>query len=195
MDKTIERRQTRAKELLLSQLAKMPNIQITCEKVGVSRATYYRWRQDHKSFAESADLAIEEGTRLINDLAEGQLLALIKEKHPTGIFYWLNHKHPAYQQRLEISTANTKDNLTEEELNELVRLLYSPSTFRQGQELLTSYVFRGLINDKTALLVLRMFVSQMRAEDIMARKAEAEVMTEVMIRKGKKVKTKKKPNG
>jgi ACT domain-containing protein len=33
------------KDALLEQLKKTPIIQIACEKIGLSRTTYYRWYQ------------------------------------------------------------------------------------------------------------------------------------------------------
>ena len=46
MDNTIEKRQSKNKEQLLEILKKTPIVQIACEKAGVGRATYYRWRKD-----------------------------------------------------------------------------------------------------------------------------------------------------
>lgn len=183
MDDTTVNRQSNNKELLLIQLSKNPIVQVACEKAGVSRTSYYRWRQEDKIFAHKADLAISESVMLMNEVAESQLLSLIKDRNPTAIFYWLNHRHPAYAQRIEISASNAKDGITEEEINHLTQLLYSKNTFKQGQSLLTSYVFKGYISEKFAQLILKMFMTQLRAEDVMTRKAEAEILTEVMTRR------------
>lgn len=88
--------------------------------------------------------------------------------------YWLNNKDP------EIN--NKTIYMTEEEIKELSTLLYNPDTFKKGQELLTSYVLRGKISEGYAQLILRMFMTQMKVEDIMARKTEADVMSEVLFR-------------
>ncbi|WKZ26083.1 MAG: hypothetical protein QY322_02105 [bacterium] len=191
IDETTAKRQARNKELLLLQFTKIPIVQIACEKVGISRASYYRWRQEDKDFADKSDVAIGEGTLLMNDMAESQLLSLIKDKHPTGIIFWLKHHHPTYAPKYEISTISNKDSLTEANINELTQLLYNKSTFKQGQEMLTSYVFRGFISEKFAQLILKMFISQLRAEDVMTRKAEAEIMTEVLRRKVERKEKKK----
>jgi flagellar motor switch protein FliG len=185
MDDTIEKRQIKNKEMLLEHFKKIPNVQIVCEKIGIGRATYYRWRQDSEEFARKADAAIEEGNLLMNDMTEGQLISLIKDKHPTAIFYWLNHRHPAYKNKIEITTTSISKELAEDQLEELIQLLYNKNTFRQGQTLLTGYVFRGMISERMAQLILKIFMSQMRTEDILTRKAEAEIMTEVMTRKAK----------
>lgn len=187
MDDTIEKRQTKNKELLLEHLSKIPIVHLACEKVNICRATYYRWRKEDEAFAENANNAIEEGSRLINDMAESQLISLIKDKHPTGIIFWLKHHHPAYANKIEITAGHKSENLTEEQLDNLINLLYGKNTFRQGQTLLTGYVFRGLISERMAQLILKIFMSQMRTEDILTRKAEADVMTEVLMRNKKKM--------
>jgi hypothetical protein len=91
---TIDKRQTKEKELLLEQFRKMPIVQIACEKTGIGRATYYRWRKDDQKFANQADLALEDGNRLINDIAESQLLSAIRDKNMTAIIFWLKSHHP-----------------------------------------------------------------------------------------------------
>lgn len=182
IDETTAKRQAQNKDKLLEQLAKTPIVQIACEKTGVSRATYYRWRQEDSEFATNADKAIVYGNSLMNDMAESQLLSLIKDKHPTAIIFWLKHHHPVYVPKIEVSAVN-RDSLTEGDINQLTHLLYDKNTFKHGQELLTSYVFKGYISEKFAQLILKMFTSQIRAEDVLARKTEADVMAEIMMRK------------
>ena len=91
------------KSLLLEQLRKTPIIQIACEKTGVGRATYYRWRKEDKDFARQADEAIFEGQLFINDISESQLISAIKDKNLQAIKFWLQHHHPTYTDKLEIS--------------------------------------------------------------------------------------------
>lgn len=104
MINAISKRQYKEKELLLEQLKKTPIVQLAAEKTGVGRATYYRWRKDDLKFAEDADTALEEGNKLINDMAESQLMSAIHDKNMTAIIYWLNHHHPAYTTKLEVDT-------------------------------------------------------------------------------------------
>jgi len=117
MTNTIIQRQIKEKELLLEQFRKTPIVQVVCEKVGVGRATYYRWRKDNLKFAENADIALEEGSKLINDMAESQLMSAIRDKNMTAIIYWLNHHHPTYATKVEISAKlkMEKENLTLEQ--------------------------------------------------------------------------------
>jgi hypothetical protein len=101
-EKTIGSRIKKEKELLISQLAKTPIVSVACEKTGLARATYYRWRKADTRFAKEADGAIAQGNLLINDMAESQLLSSIKDKNMTAIIFWLKHHHPAYETRIEL---------------------------------------------------------------------------------------------
>jgi len=91
------------KALLLEQLKKTPIVQIACEKVGISRMTYYRWRKSDAEFTKASDEALSEGSFLINDMAESQLISAIRDKNFSAISFWLKHHHVAYTDRLEIS--------------------------------------------------------------------------------------------
>ena len=100
---------------MLENLKKIPIIEVACSKSGIGRATYYRWRKEDLEFSQNADEAITEGVKLINDMAESQLLSAIKEGNISAIFYWLNHRHEAYGNKVEITTNNK---LKDEPLNE-----------------------------------------------------------------------------
>lgn len=112
MTGSIQKRQIKEKGLLLEQLKKTPIVQIACEKVGVSRATYYRWRKEDHEFAFQADSSLHEGSLLINDMAESQLLSAIRDKNLAAIIFWLKNHHPAYTTKVEITA---KANHSEEE--------------------------------------------------------------------------------
>lgn len=103
MNDTIEKRQAKHKELLLEQLKRTPIVQIACEKTSVGRATYYRWRKENKEFAKLADAALAEGSALINDMAESQLISAIKDKNLGAIIFWLKSHHPAYTTKMEVT--------------------------------------------------------------------------------------------
>lgn len=100
---TIQKRVDKNQELLLEQLKKTPIVQVACEKVGVGRATYYRWRKENEEFAKIADEAITEGTNLVNDMAESQLMSAIRDKNLTAIIFWLKHHHTRYATKVEIT--------------------------------------------------------------------------------------------
>nr|VFK30700.1 MAG: hypothetical protein BECKLPF1236C_GA0070990_101176 [Candidatus Kentron sp. LPFa] len=103
LNPTILKRQQQQKELLLQQLKKTPIIQIACEKIQLSRATYYRWRKEDTEFQQAIDQALSEGTKLINDLAESQLLTAIRNNKMPAIIFWLKHHHQNYSNKVQIS--------------------------------------------------------------------------------------------
>lgn len=118
---TVEARQERNKELLIEQLRKTPIVQIATEKVGVSRATYYRWRKEDEAFAKDADQALEDGRLLMNDMAESQLLSAIRDQNMTAIIFWLKNRHPAYAPRLQVTAKAEHDEPLTPEQEEAIR--------------------------------------------------------------------------
>lgn len=100
----------RNKELLIEQLKKTPIIQVSCEKVGIGRATFYRWKQEDQDFATRADEALAEGSSLVNDVAESQLMSAIRDKNLTAIIFWLKHHHPSYATKVEVTARLKADN-------------------------------------------------------------------------------------
>ena len=105
----------RKKELLLEQLRKTPIIQIACEKLDISRTTYYRWCEENKEFAKAAEQAMVDGQYLVNDLAESQLISAVRERNIQAIMHWLRHHHPAYTDTLQIKHTIQDESLSPEQ--------------------------------------------------------------------------------
>jgi len=108
------------KQVLLSQLRKTPVVQVACEKTNIGRASYYRWRKDDLDFAKLADEALSEGSSLVNDMAESQLVSAIKDKNITAIIFWLKHHHPTYATKVEVTARLKQDEALTPEQEELV---------------------------------------------------------------------------
>src|SRR3989344_4483867 len=135
MDKTIEKRQSKNKEQLLEILKKTPIVQIACEKAGVGRATYYRWRKEDPEFANVSDQALLDGSLLINDIAESQMMSAIKDKNMTAIIFWLKHHHPAYATKIEITASNkNQDIVLTDEQKELLNKALEMAALMPPQE-------------------------------------------------------------
>lgn len=96
----------------LEELARIPIIQVACEKTGLSRNSVYRWRKEDATFAKKMDEALAEGVALVNDMSESQLLNLIKEKNWPAISFWLKHRNDNYKNKLEITTKDDPEELT-----------------------------------------------------------------------------------
>lgn len=100
--KTIVTRQADQRAELLKHLAKTPIVQYACQRTGVSRATFYRWRKDDADFGKAVDEALASGNAIVNDMAESMLIQAIREGNITAQIFWLKHHHPAYETRLRV---------------------------------------------------------------------------------------------
>jgi len=120
-EKAIKKRMNNNKQLIVEQLKKTPIVQVACEKIGVGRATYYRWRKEDPEFTKLSDKALQEGSLLVNDMAESQLMSAIRDKNLTAIIFWLKHHHNAYTTRVEITTnQKTQEDILNDEQRELL---------------------------------------------------------------------------
>lgn len=108
--KSIQLRINKNKELIIEKLKSLPIVQIACEKVGIGRATFYRWRELDPDFADATNKAIQEGRQFINDMAESQLLSAIRDQNMTAIIYWLNHNHPVYVNKVMVDAKLKMEN-------------------------------------------------------------------------------------
>ncbi len=77
-------------------LRETPLVNLACKKIGISRATYYRWYKDDREFRESVQKVIRQGRANINDLAEATLIKMIKTENFHAIRFWLQHNNSRY---------------------------------------------------------------------------------------------------
>jgi len=121
---TIEHRQKKVRQALLEQLERTPIIELACDKVGVSRTTFYRWIHTNKDFAKTVEKSLVTGREFVNDLAESQMLSLIKQADIKAIRLWLTHNSARYANKLELSgTVVTNPELSTEQKRIIRRAL------------------------------------------------------------------------
>lgn len=82
---------------LLEELERTPLIQTACEKIGISRNTFYRWINEDEELFEQANHALSLGMGLVNDVALSNVLSGIKNKDTKYTIYWLSHKHQDFR--------------------------------------------------------------------------------------------------
>jgi len=87
----------RVQTKFLDTLREIPIVEIACKRTGISRNSVYRWRKEDDYFSYLMNKALEEGEGALNDLAESQLLSLIKEKHFQSIRFWLTNRHSKFK--------------------------------------------------------------------------------------------------
>lgn len=109
---SIVNRQNQNKKAVIEQLRTTPIIEIACKKVGIGRASYYRWKNEDEAFTKEAETALTEGLALINDLAESKLISAIQDQNMTGIIFWLKNRHKDYSTKVELSGKIKTENYT-----------------------------------------------------------------------------------
>ena len=114
-------KKNKLKSSFLAVLAKVPIVQVACEKTGISRNSVYRWKKEDKSFATEMEKALSEGVAFVNDMSESQLLTMIKEKNYSAISFWLRHRNDNYKNKVEISGAVKTTNEMSPEQERLFR--------------------------------------------------------------------------
>lgn len=110
-NKTIEERQEKDKQALIEALKEMPIARVACKRAGVSRATYYRWRNEDKDFLQQCYEAISIGIEAINEMSDSQLISLIGEKSLQAIKWWQQHNHERYGAKIKPHVALALENL------------------------------------------------------------------------------------
>lgn len=122
------------KELILEQLKKVPIIEAACQKTGISRMTFYRWKKEDEAFSKSVDEALASGRLLVNDLAENQLIGAVKDQNLGAVQYWLKHHHPDYANKVQVSHQIQDEVLTPEQ-EEIVRKALSLAAMSPEEDL------------------------------------------------------------
>ena len=80
------------KKKLLAILCDMPIVSIACRQIGLSRATYYRWCDSDREFANTIDRVISKGEDAITDLAVSKLIARINQGDIWALQFWLRNR-------------------------------------------------------------------------------------------------------
>lgn len=108
-------KKNKVQDQFLEELTKVPIVQVSCEKTGLSRNSVYRWRKEDKTFEKKMDEALTSGVAFVNDMSESQLLTLIKEKSYSAISFWLRHRNDNYKDKLEVTTKEDSGELTKDQ--------------------------------------------------------------------------------
>lgn len=82
---------------ILEELEKCGIVQVACDKVGISRNTFYRWLKEDEDFLNQVNTSITMGIGVVNDVAVSNVLEGIKRKDIVSTKYWLSHRHPDFR--------------------------------------------------------------------------------------------------
>jgi len=75
-------------------------ISLACQKAGISRATFYNWRDRDEWFADVSEQVIEEAKPRLHDLAKHGLIKKIMEGDNACIIFYLKTRHPEFKEKL-----------------------------------------------------------------------------------------------
>lgn len=83
------------KERFLETLRETPMITIAAKRLGIARATLYRWMQS-PAFKEKVEEALTEGRMKMSDLGEAMLVKKAQEGDMRAIKFLLSHNNDRY---------------------------------------------------------------------------------------------------
>ncbi len=87
----------RLEQRLIEEIEKTENVSSACERVGLSRNSFYRWMLTDPNFAEKVNLAMEMGNLSLCDLAHSKLVTNINKGDPRAIEFQLKNRDPRYK--------------------------------------------------------------------------------------------------
>lgn len=91
----------RIRHKFIQELQNTPIVQVACDKLGVSRNTYYRWLKQDPAFAKESAEALSMGEARVNDIAESNILRFIQQQNFKATTYWLGHRHEKFKKGTE----------------------------------------------------------------------------------------------
>lgn len=91
----------RVRDKFIIELQKTPIVQVACDKLNISRQTYYRWRIEDKDFEHEAEIALSRGSERVSDVAESNILRGIQNGDKKDSKFWLTHRHRKYMKPFE----------------------------------------------------------------------------------------------
>lgn len=84
------------REKFLEIIEEVPLVSVAAQRAGIAKSTIYRWKQSSKTFAQDLNKALNRGRHNINDLAESQLINLIRKGDFKSVRYWLDNNNRRY---------------------------------------------------------------------------------------------------
>ena len=80
----------------LEVLSETPLINHACKKIGISRATMYRWLKDNPEFKNAVEEVLTIGRENVSDIAEGKLMKMIHEGNYKAVRFYLENNNARY---------------------------------------------------------------------------------------------------
>ncbi len=108
---------------MIEYLERTPIVESACSKIGINRATYYRWMEEFPEFKTEVDKALTTGRSVVDDVAESHLVSGIKNGNMAAVKFWLSNNNERYKRKVEF-TKNEMRPIPEEIIDQFFRLTY-----------------------------------------------------------------------
>ncbi len=109
-------KEKKQKEILEALVKSTGNVSVACAKTGISRATFYVWKNEDEKFNKEASTITEDQKRKMDDFADGLLKQHIKEGNVTCLIFYLKTRHLDYRMKLALEgEIKTSRKLTDDE--------------------------------------------------------------------------------
>lgn len=126
------------KAKLIRELEEHPLVSRACSKLKISRATYYRWRDQDPSFKNSLEAAQQRGRDKFNDFAESKLIENMNANLHAAIVFWLTHNSTIYHPKFARPYAEENDRLKRE--NQIVKQAIDEMVAAIGEERFAKFI-------------------------------------------------------
>ena len=117
---------TSSKKLKISvieQLKEMPLVTYACQKFGIPKSTFYKWKLIDDEFKTQVENSINIGRDTVNDIAISQLLKKINNGETIPIIFWLKNNSPMFNEKITLEIKTNKQGLSAEELKAVTKAL------------------------------------------------------------------------
>ncbi|MFA6515323.1 MAG: hypothetical protein WCT42_03610 [Candidatus Paceibacterota bacterium] len=84
------------KQRFLETLEEVPLISIAAKRMGISKATIYRWKSRSPNFSEQIEKALAKGRDIVNDSVEGRIITQAKNGDFKSQKLWLENNCSRY---------------------------------------------------------------------------------------------------
>lgn len=81
---------------IIQILSENPSIGYACKKVGIARATHYRWMKDNASYRGSIQRSLKEGRSQWTENAEAVLMKNVRDGNMRAVTFFLTHNDSRY---------------------------------------------------------------------------------------------------
>lgn len=111
------------KTAAIEQLKEMPLVTYTCQKYGIPKSTFYKWKLIDEDFKIQVENSINIGRETVNDIAISQLLKKINNGETVPIIFWLKNNSPMFNEKITLEIKNNKQGLSTEEIQAVTKAL------------------------------------------------------------------------